>query len=726
MSLAGRLMATLGLDSRGFKKGLHESEGLAKRFGRSLIRVGATAAAAFTGVVASVRSAAGVLTELDNQAKVAGETAERLKILSLATASYGVDQEKLADILKDVNDKLGDFAATGAGPLTDFFEKVAPKVGVTLKSFEDLSSSDALQLYVSSLEKAGVSQQEMTFYMEALASDATALLPVFANQGAALDLVTAKAKALGLAIDQETIDAARKARNEFALVSEVLSTRLQVALASLIPYLVAFLNVFATVGQAIAPYFARVVAIAGVLATVFGVRLVAAIGVRYVAAARAAVAQAIALEVALGATSKKAALAGLAVKGLSRALRVLRAALISTGIGALVVGAGELVYWFGRLVSSAGSFGRALGLVYDLGKAVFLGIGNTAWGLLNILSGVASAINGSFVRAFAEIAKAWDALVNGMAAAWNSIAESALGETLGLGTLGDSNVSGALGDVADSLFDNAINSINEGGERIKSAGKGVVDVLRAIRDEIAEVEGEAEDGSVALSRLDNLLSSLGNGGDGSGGSGGSIKDKLAPHLKYLNDRVKDFSDGIAGAIVQGKSLGAAARQVFQRMAQDFISSGIQKLISNLFNIGGSGGGGGGWFGTLLGAFLGVPKNARGTGFHHGGYTQIFEEGGEIVDLPTGTRIIPHDLSKRMMDAAGQGAARLASGAVAAGGRQEVAVVLSQTSLRLTDDGKIVGEIEARTDQKITSGMSEIDRTMPDRMAKYDNDRRVRN
>jgi hypothetical protein len=280
--------------------------------------------------------------------------------------------------------------------------------------------------------------------------------------------------------------------------------------------------------------------------------------------------------------------------------------------------------------------------------------------------------------------------------------------------------------VADSLFDNAINSINEGGERIKSAGKGVVDVLRAIRDEIAEVEGEAEDGSVALSRLDNLLSSLGNGGDGSGGSGGSIKDKLAPHLKYLNDRVKDFSDGIAGAIVQGKSLGAAARQVFQRMAQDFISSGIQKLISNLFNIGGSGGGGGGWFGTLLGAFLGVPKNARGTGFHHGGYTQIFEEGGEIVDLPTGTRIIPHDLSKRMMDAAGQGAARLASGAVAAGGRQEVAVVLSQTSLRLTDDGKIVGEIEARTDQKITSGMSEIDRTMPDRMAKYDNDRRVRN
>ncbi|MGH1447433.1 MAG: hypothetical protein ACRBBO_15470 [Cognatishimia sp.] len=727
MSLAGRLMATLGLDSRGFKKGLNESEGLAKRFGRSLIRVGATAAAAFTGIAASVGRAAGVLTDLDNQAKVAGETAERLKILSLATAGYGVDQEKLADILKDVNDKLGDFAATGEGPLTDFFENIAPKVGVTLKSFEDLSSSDALQLYVASLEKAGVSQQEMTFYMEALASDATALLPVFANQGAALDVVTAKAKALGLAIDQETVDAARKARGEFALVSEVLSTRLQVALASLIPYLVAFLNVFAAVGQAIAPYFARVVAIAGVLATVFGVRLAAAIGVRYVAAARAAVAQAIALEVALGAKSKKAAVAGLAVKGLSRALRVLRAALIATGIGALVVAAGELVFWFGRLVSSTGSFGGALGRVFDLGKAVFNGIGLTAQGLFNIMSGVAKSIQASYVRAFSEIAKAWDALVNGMASAWNSIAESSLGETLGLGLLDKSNVSGELKDKSDALFDEAIASIHKGGGLIKDAGKGIVEVLRSIRDEIAEVEGEAEDGSVALSRMDKLLSGLGNGGDASGGSGKSIKDKLAPHLKYLNDRIKNFSDGIAGAIVQGKSLGAAARQVFQRMAQDFISSGIQKLISNLFNIGGSsGGGGGGWFGKLFGAFFGVPKNARGTGFHHGGYTQIFEEGGEIVDLPTGTRIIPHDLSKRMMDAAGQGAARLASGAVAAGGRQEVAVVLSQTSLRLTDDGKIVGEIEARTDRKIAGGMSEIDRTMPDRMAKYDSDRRVRN
>lgn len=45
------------------------------------------------------------------------------------------------------------------------------------------------------------------------------------------------------------------------------------------------------------------------------------------------------------------------------ALTVLRGALIRTGIGALIVGAGELVYQFTRLVKGAGSFGNAMNLL---------------------------------------------------------------------------------------------------------------------------------------------------------------------------------------------------------------------------------------------------------------------------------------------------------------------------------------------------------------------------
>jgi phage-related protein len=40
-------------------------------------------------------------------------------------------------------------------------------------------------------------------------------------------------------------------------------------------------------------------------------------------------------------------------------------------------------------------------------------------------------------------------------------------------------------------------------------------------------------------------------------------------------------------------------------------------------------------------------NAQGTPYWRGGLTKVNERGGEIMDLPTGTRIIPHDVSVEM-------------------------------------------------------------------------------
>ena len=65
------------------------------------------------------------------------------------------------------------------------------------------------------------------------------------------------------------------------------------------------------------------------------------------------------------------AAAALSVRGLATALAVLRGALIRTGIGALIVGAGELVYQFTRLVSGAGGFGEAMSLLKDLAVEVW-------------------------------------------------------------------------------------------------------------------------------------------------------------------------------------------------------------------------------------------------------------------------------------------------------------------------------------------------------------------
>ena len=60
------------------------------------------------------------------------------------------------------------------------------------------------------------------------------------------------------------------------------------------------------------------------------------------------------------------------------------------------------------------------------------------------------------------------------------------------------------------------------------------------------------------------------------------------------------------------------------------------------------------YGTVLEAAWAnlIGANASGTNFWRGGLTRINEEGGEILNLPRGTQIIPHDVSMEMARAAG--------------------------------------------------------------------------
>ena len=76
--------------------------------------------------------------------------------------------------------------------MDDFFENIAPKVGLSADAFEDLSSEQKLGAYANALEVADVSSQEMIFYMEALAFDATLLTKVFAKNGAKVDRLSSQ------------------------------------------------------------------------------------------------------------------------------------------------------------------------------------------------------------------------------------------------------------------------------------------------------------------------------------------------------------------------------------------------------------------------------------------------------------------------------------------------------------------------------------------------------
>ena len=150
--------------------------------------------------------------------------------MAAAARTVGIEQDKFSDIIKDVNDKVGDYLITGAGPLADFFETIAPLVGVTADQFRDLSGPDALQLYVDSLQKANVSQAQMTFFLEAIASDATALLPLLNDNGSEMRRLGDEAERAGRIMSEDAVNGAVKMREEFQSLTGQMETLIKEAL----------------------------------------------------------------------------------------------------------------------------------------------------------------------------------------------------------------------------------------------------------------------------------------------------------------------------------------------------------------------------------------------------------------------------------------------------------------------------------------------------------------
>ena len=238
---------------RGFGKLRREMDAANERLARfaRTARVALTsAAAAATAALGQVaRSTAQSAAEIRQFAQVANTAPEAFQRWSAGARTVGIAQEKLADILKDVNDRVGDFLSTGGGPMADFFENVAPQVGVTADQFARLAGPEALQLYVDTLERAGLSQQEMTFYLEAMASDATRLLPLLRNGGVEMSRLGDQAEDLGAVLDGPALDALRRtevALQTLSLVFEGLRNRIAVAVA---PTLQALASIFVSLAS---------------------------------------------------------------------------------------------------------------------------------------------------------------------------------------------------------------------------------------------------------------------------------------------------------------------------------------------------------------------------------------------------------------------------------------------------------------------------------------------
>ncbi|MGQ1665781.1 transglycosylase SLT domain-containing protein [Acinetobacter baumannii] len=191
----GRLTLDLVVQTASFSESLSRAERRARTSSQGIansLNIAAIAVSALSGAVAGLSVAQLVNfsdqviqtgNDIQKFSKLANASVREFQYYAKGAETAGISLESFADKMKDMQDRIGDFQQTGGGPLADFFTNIAPKVGVTIQQFQKLSGPQALQLFYNSLEKAGASTNDMKFYMEAIISDSSLLIPLLENGG---------------------------------------------------------------------------------------------------------------------------------------------------------------------------------------------------------------------------------------------------------------------------------------------------------------------------------------------------------------------------------------------------------------------------------------------------------------------------------------------------------------------------------------------------------------
>ncbi|MBV7439064.1 hypothetical protein [Aeromonas sp. sif2416] len=175
------------------------------------------------GLAASVSTLASTGRELEQMALKAGVSVEKMQELAYATEQYNVTGDKLADMLKDVQDKLGDFSATGGGEFKDWMENIAPRVGLTVSKLQQMAGPDALIAVQNAMDATNVSASEQVFYLEAIANDVSVLQPLLRNNGAELQRLTGHYRSLNVVLTQIDISQLKEMDQALGDVSKRLS-----------------------------------------------------------------------------------------------------------------------------------------------------------------------------------------------------------------------------------------------------------------------------------------------------------------------------------------------------------------------------------------------------------------------------------------------------------------------------------------------------------------------
>lgn len=497
--------------ARGFGRLGREMEAANARMAAFSRRVAVASAAAVAAAsaagVAMVRSG---LASVDAQAKLAqslGTTVASIQALERAGELAGVSMSGIEQATKDLTRRLSQAAASG-GPAADALTRLG------------LSASDLLAMPLD--QRVGAINAAIESFVP-VAERAAVAGQLFGEEGsiamsridtATLRQATKDVRAFGVIVseqDADQIERSNDALSRLGLVWRGLSNQLAVAAA---PALEAVANAMAVVSSRTGPLG---IAITGLFdnigrLTSYAATFSAFLASRWVAGMAAA---------------------ALSVRGLATALVVLRASLIRTGIGALIVGAGELVYQFSRLVSGAGGFGKAMSPMGDVAKAVWDGLRATAGSFADNFRAMQSEIEGIWTRLMAFLTRKWADFLGMIAPTFNAVADE-IGSDTRIDAFDALSRASYLDHAASNAGHRAEHYRNRAVATRASAFDGVAPAMDALG---TAMRGGGEDAgtdalaaaTTAAQAYDNALTEAGQAATGAGAAAreAGIADKLA-------------------------------------------------------------------------------------------------------------------------------------------------------------------------------------------------------
>lgn len=243
--MAGKSLGTLTIDLiakvGGFVQGMDKAERAsqkwrdqvkkdAKEISTSIIAIGGAAATAAVGIgaagLAIVKNTAQQVTEADRWAKSLKMSTQDLLSWQYAAEQAGLTGDNIADIFKDINDKVGDAVLNKSGEAAQALDTL----GLSAQKLAQQSPDKQLLAISSALQKIPT-QAGKTNILESLGNDLSKMLPLFDNNNEKLKQFLQLSKDFGVAPPQEDIDNLVKV-NQFFQDIETSARGLKMEIAS--------------------------------------------------------------------------------------------------------------------------------------------------------------------------------------------------------------------------------------------------------------------------------------------------------------------------------------------------------------------------------------------------------------------------------------------------------------------------------------------------------------